>query len=131
MRIRAAEKRLRAFVGVCQSKRTCEHTGGPQPTYRLEHGTMRILAEFPQQKEEDEDVLGAGGAMERKQVRGVWGVVGYRGRVLRRGCRMQLRGVLCCARQLPDASRLSRTPCPPGLSQPCCRRSRPRRRPRS
>lgn len=70
MRIRNAERRLRAFVGVCQSKRTCEHTGGPQPTYRLEHGTLRIMAEFPQQKEEDEDVLGAGGAMERKQARG-------------------------------------------------------------
>jgi DNA-directed RNA polymerase II subunit RPB1 len=49
-RIRNPERRLRALVGACQAKRTCEATGAAQPTYRLEGGTMRIMAEFPKQR---------------------------------------------------------------------------------
>ncbi|EFN55020.1 hypothetical protein CHLNCDRAFT_134851 [Chlorella variabilis] len=65
MKVRNPERRLRVWTSLCQTRRVCEHTGGPQPTYRLEHGTMRIMAEFPQPKGEDED-MGVE-AMERKQ----------------------------------------------------------------
>ncbi|GAB4819036.1 hypothetical protein N2152v2_006082 [Parachlorella kessleri] len=65
-KIRNPERRLKAFTAYCQTKKVCEHTGGPQPTYRLEHGTMKILAEFPQPKGEDEE-MGGMDNMERKQ----------------------------------------------------------------
>jgi hypothetical protein len=47
----------------------CEHTGGPQPTYRLEHGTLKIMAEFPVLKGEDAEEMVGMDNMERKQVR--------------------------------------------------------------
>lgn len=64
MLYRNPERRLRAFTSACQSKRVCEHTGAPQPSYRLEHGTMKIMAEFPAPKG-DEEVMAAE-VMERK-----------------------------------------------------------------
>lgn len=67
MRVRNPERRLRAFTSVCQSKRVCEHTGGPQPTYRLEHGTMKIMAEFPKPKDDDDEGIAMMEAVERKQ----------------------------------------------------------------
>jgi DNA-directed RNA polymerase II subunit RPB1 len=67
MKVRNPERRLRAFTSVCQSKRTCEHTGGPQPTYRLEHGTLKIMAEFPKPKDDDDEAMAAMEAVERKQ----------------------------------------------------------------
>jgi hypothetical protein len=66
-KVRNCEKRLRAFTQLCQTKKVCEHTGGPQPTYRLEHGTMKIQAEFPAPKGDDEEMMGME-SMERKQV---------------------------------------------------------------
>lgn len=69
MKVRNPERRLRAFTSVCQTKRTCEHTGGPQPTYRLEHGTLKIMAEFPKPKDDDDEAMAAMEAVERKQVR--------------------------------------------------------------
>lgn len=77
MKVRNPEKRLRAFTSVCQTKRTCEHTGGPQPTYRLEHGTLKIMAEFPKPKDDDDEAMAAMEAVERKQVRRAvgWGWV--------------------------------------------------------
>lgn len=55
MKVRNPERRLRAFTSICQVKRTCELTGAAQPTYRLEHGTMKIMAEFPAPKGDDDD----------------------------------------------------------------------------
>ena len=69
MKVRNPEKRLRAFVSLCQPKRQCEHTGGPQPTYRLEHGTLKILAEFPAPKDGDDEEMAPAEAVERKQAR--------------------------------------------------------------
>lgn len=64
-RIRNPERRLKAFTQLCQSKRLDEHTGAPQPTYRLLHGTLKIMAEFPQLKRLDDE--GMMDATERKQ----------------------------------------------------------------
>jgi hypothetical protein len=69
MKVRSPERRLRIFTALCQGKRVCEHTGGPQPTYRLEHGTLKIQAEFPAPKGDDAEEMGME-AMERKQVGG-------------------------------------------------------------
>jgi hypothetical protein len=66
MKMRNPERRLRAWTQMSQSKRVCEHTGGAQPTYRLEHGTLRIMAEFPLVKNDDEEM--AVENVERKQV---------------------------------------------------------------
>lgn len=66
-RIRNPERRLRAFTALCQGKRVCEHTGGPQPTYRLEPGTLRIMAEFPAPRQSDLDGGAAPEAPERRQ----------------------------------------------------------------
>ena len=75
MKMRNPERRLRAWTQMSLSKRVCEHTGGPQPTYRLEHGTLRIMAEFPLVKNDDEEM--AVENVERKQVGGwVGGWVG-------------------------------------------------------
>ena len=68
MKVRNPERRLRVFTGICQGKRVCDHTGGPQPSYRLEHGTMKIMAEFPPPKDDDEPMAGQADALERKQV---------------------------------------------------------------
>ncbi|KAL4452229.1 hypothetical protein ABPG75_007891 [Micractinium tetrahymenae] len=65
MKVRNPERRLRVWAGLCQTKRVCEHTGGPQPTYRLEHGTMKIMAEFPKPKADD-DEMAAEAVQERK-----------------------------------------------------------------
>lgn len=67
LRIRNPERRLHAFTSLCQSKRVCEHTGGPQPIYRLESGTLRVLAEFPAPKASDLDGAPLLESMERKQ----------------------------------------------------------------
>lgn len=67
MKVRNPERRLRVWASLCQTKRVCEHTGGPQPTYRLEHGTMKILAEFPKPKADDDD-LAAEAVQESKMV---------------------------------------------------------------
>lgn len=67
MKVRNPERRLRVWASLCQVKRVCEHTGGPQPTYRLEHGTMKIMAEFPKPKADD-DELAAEAVQERKIV---------------------------------------------------------------
>lgn len=67
IKIRNPERRLRAFTQICQGKRVDELTGAPQPTYRLEHGTMKIMAEFPVLKGLDGDEPSAMDAMERKQ----------------------------------------------------------------
>jgi len=66
LKVRNPERRLRAFTQVCQSKRIDEVTGASQPSYRIVHGTMKIMAEFPQMKSaaDDDGVLDA---MERKQ----------------------------------------------------------------
>ncbi|KAK2079991.1 hypothetical protein QBZ16_002386 [Prototheca wickerhamii] len=66
LRIRNPERRLRAFVGLCQGKRVCEHTGGPQPVYRIESGALRIMAEFPAPRAADVEA-GMPEAPERKQ----------------------------------------------------------------
>lgn len=66
-KIRNPERRLRAFTAYCQTKKVCEHTGGPQPTFRLEHGSMKILAEFKAVKSEDAEEAGMD-SMEKKQV---------------------------------------------------------------
>ena len=65
-RMRNPERRLRAITQLSQTKREDEHTGAPQPIYRLEHGTMKIQAEFPLLRNtgDDEGLLDA---MERKQ----------------------------------------------------------------
>jgi DNA-directed RNA polymerase II subunit RPB1 len=65
-RVRNPEHRLRAFTQICQVKKEDEETGAPQPIYRLEHGTMKIMAEFPLPKASanEEGMLDA---MERKQ----------------------------------------------------------------
>ena len=60
---RAPEARLRAFLALCGSKRVCEHTGGPQPAYRVDG--MRIMAEFPKPK--DDDGTDSFADVERKQ----------------------------------------------------------------
>ena len=60
---RAPEARLRAFLALCGSKRVCEHTGGPQPAYRVDG--MRIMAEFPKPK--DDDGMDSFADVERKQ----------------------------------------------------------------
>ena len=67
LRIRNPERRLRALTSVCQSKRECEHTGAPQPTYRLESGTLKIMAEFPKPKASEADEGSALDAAEQKQ----------------------------------------------------------------
>ena len=63
MRARNPELRLKAFLALCGSKRVCEHTGGPQPQYRMDG--MRIMAEFPKPK--DDDALESVADVERKQ----------------------------------------------------------------
>ncbi|PSC72236.1 DNA-directed RNA polymerase II subunit 1 [Micractinium conductrix] len=55
MKVRNPERRLRLWASLCQTRRVCEHTGGPQPTYRLEHGTLRIMAEFPKPKGDEDE----------------------------------------------------------------------------
>lgn len=60
---RSPEARLRAFLALCGSKRVCEHTGGPQPAYRVDG--MRIMAEFPKPK--DDDGMDSFADVERKQ----------------------------------------------------------------
>eukprot|EP00887_Chlorella_sp_A99_P002145 scaffold21.g2145.t1 len=66
-RIRNPERRLRVWTTVCGGKKVCEHTGAPQPSYRLEHGTLRILAEFPRLKASDDMEDVPLDNMERKQ----------------------------------------------------------------
>jgi DNA-directed RNA polymerase II subunit RPB1 len=66
-RIKNPERRLRAFTQVCQGKRVCEHTGAPQPAVRLEHGTLRIVAEFAKTRAGEDGEEGTLDAMERKQ----------------------------------------------------------------
>jgi DNA-directed RNA polymerase II subunit RPB1 len=66
-RIRNPERRLRAFTTLCQTKREDEVTGAPQPTYRLEYGTMKIMAEFPPGRQIDMDEGGTMDAAEQKQ----------------------------------------------------------------
>ncbi len=63
MRARNPEARLRAFLALCGGKRVCEHTGGPQPQYRMDG--MRIMAEFPKPK--DDDAAESVADVERKQ----------------------------------------------------------------
>jgi hypothetical protein len=63
MRARNPEARLRAFLALCGAKRVCEHTGGPQPQYRMDG--MRIMAEFPKPK--DDDAAESVADVERKQ----------------------------------------------------------------
>lgn len=65
-RARNPEQRLRRFLVACQGKRVCEHTGGAQPIYRIEHGTMKIMAEFPKPKASDMEDAPLDAA-ERKQ----------------------------------------------------------------
>jgi DNA-directed RNA polymerase II subunit RPB1 len=66
-RIGNPERRLRAFTQFSQVKRVCEHTGGEQPTIRLEHGTLKIMAEFAKPKANVDGEEGALSALERKQ----------------------------------------------------------------
>ena len=65
MRARKPEQRLRAFLALCGGKRVCDFTGGPQPQYRLE--SMRIMAEFPKPKDDDDLAPEAASEIERKQ----------------------------------------------------------------
>ncbi|KAK9843436.1 hypothetical protein WJX81_002541 [Elliptochloris bilobata] len=60
---RSPEARLRAFLNLCASKRVCEHTGGPQPAYKMDG--MRIMADFP--KPRDDDAMESVADVERKQ----------------------------------------------------------------
>lgn len=100
MKVRNPERRLRVWASLCQTKRVCEHTGGPQPTYRLEHSTLKIMAEFPRPKADD-DELASEAVQERKIVsagtvgRGVDGAArGVGGSTHGCGSRNARRGVL-------------------------------------